>query len=75
MDFAKHGECVSKSEYAAIEKLVQEWPDFFEKTFMKMRKSDGVLGKLYRDIHNEHAMEAFMKNDYKSSVLLDYQLD
>ena len=75
VDFAKHGECVSKSEYATIEKMVEAWPDFFEKEFRKMRKSDGVLGKLYRDVHNEQAMEAFIRNDYKFSVMLDYQLD
>lgn len=40
-----------------------------------MRRSDGVLGKLYREIHSEQAMEAFIRNDYKFSVMLDFQLD
>jgi hypothetical protein len=40
-----------------------------------MRKSQGVLGKLYRDLHNEQAMEAFLRNDYRFSIMLDYQLD
>lgn len=40
-----------------------------------MRKSQGVLGKLYRDLHNEQAMEAFLRNDYRHSIMLDYQLD
>ena len=31
VDFAKHGECVSKSEYEHLEKLIKEWPDFMEK--------------------------------------------
>ena len=75
VDFAKHGECVSHKEYNQISKLVREWPDFFEKEQMRMRKSHGVLGQLYRDISNEQAMEAYLKNDYKHAILLDYKLD
>ena len=50
VDFAKHGECVSKSEYTHLEKLIETWPDFFEKESKKMRQSDGILGILYRSI-------------------------
>lgn len=66
---------MSKQEYASLERLVREWPDFFEKEFKRIRKSEGVLGKLYRDIQNESAMDAFLRNDYKHSIMLDYQLD
>ena len=31
VDFAKHGECCSKSEYLHLEKLIKRWPDFMEK--------------------------------------------
>jgi hypothetical protein len=31
VDFAKHGECVSKTEYIHLEKMIERWPDFFEK--------------------------------------------
>jgi len=32
VDFAKHGQCVSKVEYEHLEKLLECWPDFMEKS-------------------------------------------
>ncbi len=39
VDFAKHGECVAKTEYQKFEKMLEASPDFFEKPWKKMRKS------------------------------------
>jgi len=75
VDFAKHGECVSKEEYEGIEKLIDEWPDFFEKPWKKIRKSNGILGKLFRDINNEKAVEELLRVDWLHSIKLQYTLD
>jgi len=48
VDFAKHGECVSRKSYEHLEKLLEAWPDFLEKHTQAMRQSDGILGRLYR---------------------------
>ena len=64
VDFAKHGECVSKEEYEGLDKLITEWPDFFEKPWKKIRKSNGILGKLFRDINNEKAVEELLRDDW-----------
>lgn len=44
VDFAKHGEPVDPKCIDRIEKLVEEWPDFFEKDHKEMRPSQGILG-------------------------------
>jgi len=75
VDFAKHGECVSRQEYAHIEKIIDIWPDFFEKPKKRIKVSDGILGKLYRSLNYDAAMLDFQKNDYKNAVLLDYEMD
>lgn len=75
VDFAKHGECVSKESYLHLEKMIEQWPDFFEKltmNFRTCRESEGILGILYRSISCAKPMEEFQLQDYKSSVLLDY---
>ena len=75
VDFAKHGECVSRLEYAHIEKIIDVWPDFFEKPKKRIKVSDGILGKLYRSLNYDAAMLEFQKNDYKNAVMLEYELD
>jgi hypothetical protein len=30
--------------------MLVDWPDFFEKPWKKIRRSQGILGKLFRDI-------------------------
>ena len=75
VDFAKHGECVSKENYGRYEQLIKEWPDFFEKTWTKMRPSEGILGKLYRDICENTSMVDLLENEYKNSIKLDYVLE
>jgi hypothetical protein len=39
VDFAKHGECVSLDEMEGIQKLLDRWPDFFEKPASNIRIS------------------------------------
>jgi len=75
VDFAKHGECVSKDEYKGIEELIDAWPDFFEKPWKKITKSNGILGKLFRDINNEKAVEELLRDDWMHSINLRYNLD
>ena len=58
VDFAKHGECVSKTEYIHLEKMIERWPDFFEKTG-KTRQSEGILGILYRNVSCDQPMYDF----------------
>ncbi|CDW77053.1 rna-directed rna polymerase [Stylonychia lemnae] len=75
VDFAKHGECVPKQNFEHLSKLLDDWPDFFEKSNQKARVSQGILGKLYRDINNESAIRDFMKNQFKFQVLFQYELN
>lgn len=55
--------------------MVTAWPDYFEKNNKEIRISDGVLGKMYRDISNEVPMNNLLNFDYKKSIQLDYELD
>ena len=64
VDFAKHGECVPPNAIKDIQEQFTCWPDFFEKDNQESRISTGVLGKLYRDIRNEKAMDDFITADY-----------
>ena len=75
VDFAKHGECVSLTELEEVQKLLDKWPDFFEKPNSNIRISEGILGKLYREINNQKALKEFLKNEYIHSILLMYELD
>lgn len=75
VDFAKHGECVSKKNYAEFKKEIERLPDFMEKETMRTYESDGVLGHLYRDISKDNALLQFMHNDWKNSICLQYSLD
>ena len=75
VDFAKHGEPVDPRCIERIEKMVEEWPDFFEKDHKEMRPSDGILGQMYRDISNEQAMEELLIQDHRAAIKLDYALD
>ena len=50
VDFAKHGECVSKANYKAFQTASIGHPDFMEKDPTRTYRSEGVLGHLYRDI-------------------------
>ena len=60
VDFAKHGECVPPNAIKDIQDAFTCWPDFFEKDNQESRVSHGVLGRLYRDIRNERAMDDFI---------------
>jgi RNA-dependent RNA polymerase len=62
VDFAKHGECVHVDAFQRFEKLLIDeagWPDFFEKEAKLVRKSDGILGILYRSITATEPMKDF----------------
>lgn len=69
VDFAKHGECVSKEEFQHLAAKLENWPDFFEKPFDVTRESRSILGLLYRDICNDKALQDFLKNDYRFSIM------
>lgn len=75
VDLAKHGECVAQEAYQKYDNLLEDWPDFFEKPYKKMRISQGILGKLFRDIDINQIYEASLRDDYKHSICLDYELD
>ena len=75
MDFAKHGEPVDPKCIERIEKLVDEWPDFFEKDHKEMRVSQNVLGHMYRDISNDQALEELLLQDHRASIQMKYELD
>ena len=48
-----------------------------EKLDRKQRESDGVLGQLYKQVKDkeQEAIDAFIRQDYEKSILLDYNLD
>lgn len=57
VDFAKHGECVSKKNFLEMQEEVKnEVPDFMEKSTTRSYESQGVLGFLYRDINTDVAL-------------------
>ena len=64
-----------KEAYEPLKKQIDAWPDFFEKQFQKKIISDTLLGRLYRDVSNEEAMENFCRFDYEKSIQLNYELD
>ena len=70
VDFAKHGECVSRKNFSPLTKIVKSYPDFLEKEGKPMIQSQGVLGQLYRDIKNDFALDAMVENDRKMSICL-----
>lgn len=75
VDFAKHGECVSKQNYKRMQDIIKELPDFLEKEHRPSFESDGVLGHLYRDVKSEEALSDFISNDWNYSINLNYKLD
>ena len=56
VDFAKHGECVSKENYAAIQAQIDAYPDFMERTAKNTFQSGNVLGQLFRDLSCEEPL-------------------
>lgn len=60
VDFAKHGECVSKQNYSKMQEIIEEFPDFLEKGDLNSSKrtyeSNGILGHLYRDVKCDEAL-------------------
>ena len=58
-----------------FQKDMWDWPDFFEKAGQESRISTGVLGHLYRDVSNEEPMQAFIKQDYLTAIMYDYELN
>ena len=75
VDFAKHGECVDPKAMLRVERMVHDWPDYFEKPYKEMRVSTGILGQLFRDISNEKAMEELLRFDWENAIKNDYELD
>lgn len=75
VDFAKHGECVSSKNYAAMKKEIDANPDFLERATGRSFESQGVLGHLYRDIKTETALLQFIDNEWQNSISLRYELD
>lgn len=61
VDFAKHGECVSKKNFSKIQKKFNsKYPDFLERDQLfgvKTYISNGVLGLLYRDLGIKEALD------------------
>ena len=64
VDFAKHGECVSKKEYEHLEKIIVKWPDFFEKQNKPFKESQGILGILYRAMCCEQVTQDYLRADH-----------
>lgn len=75
VDFAKHGESIDGNLLEQYDRLVVEWPDFFEKNNKEMRISEGILGQMYRDINNEVPMANLIQFDYEKSIKRQYNLD
>jgi RNA-dependent RNA polymerase len=75
VDFAKHGECVSKANYRHLQEIIKRFPDFLEKDNRPSFESLGVLGELYRDIKSDGALHEFIANDWRNSIALKYELD
>ena len=46
-------------------KMLEKWPDFFEKKNKVMRESKGILGQLYRELSNEKCYKDLMSNQYR----------
>ena len=75
VDFAKHGEPVDPKIVERIEKRIEAWPEFFEKSHKEMRQSNGILGKLYRDISNDQALQQLLESDFSTAIECRYTLD
>lgn len=72
VDFAKHGECVSKENFDYLQKKVEMFPDFMEREQSKTYQSTGVLGRLYRELSGDESLEQFVENDWKFSIRVEY---
>lgn len=75
VDFAKHGECVSKQNFISMQQEVELIPDFMEKQTSRSYKSEGVLGYLFRDINTDVALNQFIANEWENSIQTKYDLD
>mmetsp|Transcript_29111 Transcript_29111/g.43877 ORF Transcript_29111/g.43877 Transcript_29111/m.43877 type:complete len:94 (-) Transcript_29111:992-1273(-) len=72
VDFAKHGECVSRKNFADLTKLITRFPDFLEKKGQIRFESQKVLGQLYRGIKSSNALDQLVENDWNMAVCLKY---
>lgn len=78
VDFAKHGKCVNKEQYADIEKLLTQWPDFMEgggKSETPVVESQNVLGKIYRRVDCKELYKEVILADFDRSVNLNYRIN
>lgn len=77
VDFAKHGKCVSKSSYEAIEQKLTRLPDYMEagNPNKEVIESPYVLGKLYRGVDCKSYFKKCIQGDHLRSVVLDYKLN
>ncbi|TNV86912.1 hypothetical protein FGO68_gene10314 [Halteria grandinella] len=78
VDFAKHGKCVNKEQYADIEKLLTQWPDFMEgggKSQTPVVESQNVLGKIYRRVDCKELYKEVILADFDRSVNLNYRIN
>jgi hypothetical protein len=61
VDFAKHGECVTKEVYSEMRKQAHDYPVFIESNFKwqleKRRESTGVLGKLFSEVSEDKSKQ------------------
>lgn len=75
VDFAKHGKCVSKEEYAHIK--VDKHPDFMEKDTEGKESylSQSINGILYRQVDTEMYYEACISHEHKFSIKLEYAMN
>ena len=60
VDFAKHGECVSKDEVYEIQKLVGKYPKWLGNPRLNYKESNGVIGNLYEKVLTEDALNSFI---------------
>ena len=78
VDFAKHGESVSRENYADMKEIIEHSnPDFLERANLKKPtfESEGVLGQLYRDVCCTEPIREFMTQDWLNAVRRDFQID
>jgi len=46
--------------------IKRTYPDFLEKPRCTVRVSEGILGKLYRDLNMDDRIKSFIENQFKN---------
>ena len=68
VDFAKHSECVPKSEFEQIKKRVTRDPDYLQAGkkpgTKEVYESPHVLGQMYRDVDINKYYELCTRSEY-----------